>query len=404
MKSKHNIKSIEEGNKMKTNRTFLHAWDMVIKNKRAYTMLSVTILLSFTFLLSYLMYIDSNYMTEYGRDIYTDGKIIQAMCPHDGDNVSFDLFLESLKDIENTHYYIWETSVVNQNYYVEGMPRFITILPENVWGVHNDIYTRVFRTTDKEFVLEKNQAIVSTEMYKALKKEFGKEKIIIDFPVQTVDEGAHFLKLEVVDGCYASDIGQSNALDSIYISYDTIRDVDYASDNREALIRSDNPQAVIENMRNLSIAGTSTYENKLSSFVQILNKIQLKHIISIVLFIVLGINLYSSFKNALNDRKFEIGVKRAVGASKKNIIKQFLYEGIIVVVLNLLLAAVLTSIIFIIYKIVMLTVFDKTLVVFISRYSIMIFLIVGVSMTVIFSLLFAIQSSKVEIIRHLKSE
>ena len=52
------------------NKAFGHALSMVLKNKRSYLMLSVTIMLSFTFFMSYLMYIDSNNITKYGKDIY----------------------------------------------------------------------------------------------------------------------------------------------------------------------------------------------------------------------------------------------------------------------------------------------------------------------------------------------
>lgn len=34
-----------------------------------------------------------------------------------------------------------------------------------------------------------------------------------------------------------------------------------------------------------------------------------KYIIAAVLFVILGINLYSAFSNALNERKYEIGIK-----------------------------------------------------------------------------------------------
>ena len=54
-----------------------------------------------------------------------------------------------------------------------------------------------------------------------------------------------------------------------------------------------------------------------------------KYIIAAVLFVILGINLYSAFSNALNERKYEIGIKRAIGAGKKDIMMQFLTEGII---------------------------------------------------------------------------
>ena len=76
---------------------------MVIKNKRGYLMLSVTILLSFTFFLGYLVYIDSGYMTQYGKDIFSDINIIEAMCPIEGEQARFEMFKNSLEEIEDTY-------------------------------------------------------------------------------------------------------------------------------------------------------------------------------------------------------------------------------------------------------------------------------------------------------------
>ena len=190
----------------------------------------------------------------------------------------------------------------------------------------------------------------------------------------------------------------------MFISYDTLKDIDYCSLNRHIFIYSKHPEKVVESMRNLEVAGESTYENKLQAFGNMCEKIKLKQIIAVVLFIILAINLYSSFKNALNDRTFEIGVKRAIGASKLDIVKQFLYEGIIVVAFNVLISTIFTSIIFCIYKSYLCLVLRKEFIIYISFYSIVIFLIVSVFMTVIFSLIFAIQSSRIEIIKNLKSE
>ena len=66
-----------------------------------------------------------------------------------------------------------------------------------------------------------------------------------------------------------------------------------------------------------------------------------KALITCAMLLILGINLYSSFSNALNERKFEIGVKRAIGASGFAIVRQFLYESLTVMVANILVSVAL---------------------------------------------------------------
>lgn len=139
------------------------------------------------------------------------------------------------------------------------------------------------------------------------------------------------------------------------------------------------------------------------------NKIELKMIITMTMLIVLGINLYSCFSNALNDRKFEVGVKRAVGASKWHIIKQFLYESLLVMAVNTLASVWLVLTVALTYKVV----FEHTpngvgeyftYTLTISPYSIGMFALCALTLTVVFSLIFAYKTTQVQIVDYLKAE
>ena len=389
---------------MKRCKALLHALDMVIKNKKSYLMLSVTIVLSFTFFLSYLILIDSNNMTEYGKDIYSNKNIIEAMCPVGEGDINFDIFIDSLSKIKDTQYYVWKDAYKSETSDEELLPGYLLVMPKEVWGVHDDLYNRIFTVNSDKFILQKNQAIVSEKLYEQLRKQCKDERIVINYPIEVEGGKKHILNLEIVDGCFVTGGVKNNIDDTMFISYETLRNIDFHTVNRHAFIYSKYPEQVVESMRSLGVAGISTYENKMDSFRTIAEKIYLKQIIAIVLFVILGINLYSSFKNALNDRKFEIGVKRAVGASKMDIIKQFMYEGMIVVAVNILLSTFFAVEIFVVYKLYRLVLLKETFIIYISPYSIFIFLTVSIFMTVAFSLVFAIQSSKVEIIKHLKAE
>ena len=132
-------------------------------------------------------------------------------------------------------------------------------------------------------------------------------------------------------------------------------------------------------------------------------------IITIALLVLLGINLYSSFSNALNDRKFEVGVRRAIGASKWAIVRQFLYESILVMLTNIFISIWLILTAALTYKVIRehfpenefeRFVFTLT----ISPHSIGMFAICSLTLTLVFSLVFAYKTTQVQIVDHLKSE
>mgnify|MGYP002869020339 FL=1 len=136
---------------------------------------------------------------------------------------------------------------------------------------------------------------------------------------------------------------------------------------------------------------------------------RLKALICGAMLIILGINLYSCFANALNERRFEIGVKRALGASAGSIVKQFLYESLCVMAVNILVSVALVADIFIVYKFI----YERTpneygqyfqWTIYISPHSIAMFAVCTITLTVVFSLIFAYKSTQVRIADQLKAE
>lgn len=127
------------------------------------------------------------------------------------------------------------------------------------------------------------------------------------------------------------------------------------------------------------------------------------------LLLLLGINLYSSFSNALQSRKFEIGVKRALGASAFSVVRQFLYESLLVLLADIALAVVLVMDAFLVYKVIYEARPDRfgeyhQWVIYISPYSLAMFAVCSAVLTLVFSLIFAFQSTQVEVIEYLKAE
>ena len=189
------------------------------------------------------------------------------------------------------------------------------------------------------------------------------------------------------------------------ISYETIKNTKIMfSDNIQVYIYTEKPQDLVRSMRSMELPGISTLEQKSNAFLLIKEKVRIKAIITVVLFFLLGINLYSSFKNVLEKRKYEIGVKRAVGASGGDVIKQFFFEGVIVVGINVILAIFITNMMFLVYKLYNEIILGQEYIIYINIFSKMMFGVVSVFIMFIYSITFAVQSSRVEIIKYLKLE
>ena len=387
---------------MKNKGMFGHALEMVKKNKRSYMMLSVTILMSFTFFLSYLVYTDSNIMTENVGDIYSEPYLIDINVTPNPENLQ--LLINKLSEINNVHYYIYTGACETKNY--SGLGHGIFVFPREVWAMYSDLYNRIERSDGKSITLKKNEILISEERYAKIRKQ-KKDRIIEKYiPIELENGNSKYLKVKVV-GAYKSNItakyGRGN-WDSIIMSNETLEGLDYKKTNIHVMVYTENPNIVLEETKSMDFISTSTQVNKESAFKEIRGLVKNKALIAITLFVLLGINLFSSFKNALSDRKFEIGVKRALGAEGKKIIQQFLYEGIIVVTSNIIISTLVTITIFTVYKLYLSRVKNIMYILNISKYSLIVFCIVSLFLTLFFSLMFAIQSAQVEIIKYLKGE
>ena len=174
-------------------------------------------------------------------------------------------------------------------------------------------------------------------------------------------------------------------------------------------VYSEAPEKVVSLMETMGIRCDSIYQMQNAALDEIRPQKQIKAIITCALLLLLGINLYSSFTNALNDRKYEIGVKRALGASGFSIVRQFLYESIIVMAANILVSIALVADVAIVYKYAVEHTLDENgaypdFILYISPWSVAMFAICAVALTVVFSLIFAYKSTRVEIVRYLKAE
>ena len=422
-----------------------HAVTMVGRTLKSYALLSVTIVLSFSLLLGYLVFTDSTLYNRYKVDFSANREMIhiEDMYLENGKLEALLNKAEQLGDTEVTYYHCAMLYFTRQNLY----------LPEEDLKVDDALYAGVFNLPKHTFAfgrldsipdeiiwldgkehtdinLGPNEAIVDEVLYHAL--EFDKmEKPEYTFYFHTRYESipnALAYKAKIVG--YIKDVGYSwtihevepgrvtigeDDISTILISSEEVNFDRFPTDDvlwrRYIEIYSKSPNEMAAFAEKLDFVGKfdarCIEQNKALEKIQTSN--QTKAIIAAALLLLLGINLYSSFTNALNDRKFEIGVKRAVGASAWAIVRQFMYESILVMVVNIMISIALVADVFLVYKLYLLCLpegkgrwLDWTI--WCSSYSIGMFAACAITLTVVFSLVFAYKSTQVQVVDYLKAE
>lgn len=404
---------------------FFHALQMVRRNFQRYAMLSVTVVLSFSLLLGYLCFMDSMQYNRYKELFKQPGNIVLTSTDNKKDRLNaLDKMVERVDP--NAKKYVF----FNYNGILQQYGRVYTnlyFLPKG----RTPVYIQQLRYLDTEeygwseaaeatlllgrdtFELNNNEAIISENLYEALG---GEKEFPFELPV-SYREGNHttVVMLSVVGVCadsvYDSQIQQQ---EQTYIGQGSIFTTqaiqeEYfagAFDETTQIVWycTDYPEEIAGCIDQLGLIPTAVCltQNQARQNICTQNTNKLYTVLGLLL--ILGINLFSSFSNALSERKYEIGVKRAIGASPRSIILQFLLESLFLMLFNIFIAVVIVSDVLIIYKFIQWAVEGYQWVVYVSPYSIAMFAVCSVSITVAFSGLFAYKASKVEIIKHLKME
>ena len=422
-----------------------HAFKMVGRTLKSYFLLSITIVLSFSLLLGYLLYTDSTLYNEY-KQLFACRRGDIVIRDREMDDIRLKLLQQRIDEIEDTKMFV--------AYYVhfghderlfdavsigleEGEILRITnvqsvLLPDYVWLDGLALVADFFSTSTDviwlqertEFCLKADEVILPEKLFRAmgydqvedpryiLKTEFGppvelkvvgysKSPVTLQYSKDSWSTTpAMYLSTKFIDevGLNEPDkwepvFGTATAICEWYI-----------------VLHSENPEQVLALVEQMGYAEYySVHEQQNDALEHIRNEKGNKAIIACALLLLLGINLYSSFTNALNDRKFEIGVKRAIGASAGSIVRQFLYESVIVMVATTVISIAVVADVFIVYKYIYERIPDlygnfNTWTIYISTHSIAMFGLCAVTLTVVFSLIFAYKSTRVEIVQYLKAE
>ena len=418
-------------------RILKHSLTMVGRTLRSYMLLSVTIVLSLSLLLGYLGFVDSEIYNEY-KHIFNINRGILKVNDGLGNTAKFDALLEKVSEMGDTCFYTifdaWvhmSDSKFTTNDGITLPPRQIAVfyLSGHVWefirhtGEKYDLQWIDGREHDGVDLCP-GEAVLDLATFNALGlNELEEPVYTFCFPtdgreclettvkiVGTVDLGGSFYA-QTDDGLgYNSDYSPMLLLPMTGMTYEDIAGL---HPGRYAVFYSENPEKVYQLATDIGFElalSDSVYRWQDAVRETIMTRKSTKALITCAMLLILGINLYSSFSNALSERKFEIGVKRAIGASSFSIVRQFLYESMIVMVVNILISVALVVDVGLVFRLVMQSTvgptnpYYQTYTLYLSPHSIGMFLTCSLTLTVVFSLIFAYKSTQVQVIDYLKAE
>ena len=418
-------------------RILRHSLTMVGKTLRSYALLSVTIVLSFSLLLGYLGFVDSEIYNEY-KYIFQINRGNLKVGDGTSNSKRFDTLIEKVSQREDTNFYTvhhsWSRMTDGQFTTSAGNVLYareigVYFLSGHVWEFFyhfGEPYTiQWFDAQHHEYVdLRSGEAILDAATYYALGLDELDEPLYT-FRLTSLDDECLELPVKIVGlidngGPFFKENGSVLEYNDKYspmllLSANGMKDTDISvlQPSRYAVFYSESPEAIYSLAKDLGFElglTDSVYRWQDSVLETIQARKSTKALITCAMLLILGINLYSSFSNALNERKFEIGVKRAIGASSFDIVRQFLYESFTVMTVNILLSIALVVDIGLIFRLVVQSTRGKTnflyetYTLYLSPYSIGMFLACSVTLTVVFSLIFAYQSTQVQVIDYLKAE
>ena len=423
-----------------------HAVVMVSRTLRSYALLSVTITMSFTLLLGYLVYQDSQLYNKHKAILSYDSNVL---CVSDKDQSERKLALLQQKaaDLEQTYRYdcfitpitIHNIKLIEQESGKELRYGSTSIhsLSRGVFGLYDNLGKQMKVTwlpgQERDTVdLQPGEAILEDTWFYALgldQQESPVYKLAIS-PVNGIKPEV-WLNLRVIGfvecgANYGADMvqevpGEEDFLETSYSPHIYVSVEEFGPDNapegfrwfQQVMFYTAHPYELAsyaESIYGYNTGGFySTVRRQDNALENIRSTNRLKVIIAGALLLLLGINLYSSFANALSSRKFEIGVKRALGASAWSIVRQFLYESFVVMVANVLLSICLVADIAIVYKYILQHIPDiwgqyHVYIIHFSPYSMAMFGVCAATLTIVFSIIFAYRSTQVQVVDYLKAE
>jgi len=421
-------------------RRIRHASLMMVRTLRNYAMLSLSVVLSFSVLLTYLVWTDSSLFNEYKAVLYKPEGWAMVR-DHNESSADLQALAKLTESAGGSRYVVSRYSsslTVNSEtkvayrYSVYTIPTRVPELLNPLFAPLEQVDIRWLDGRDaSNIMLNTGEVIISENAYRFFFTG-DEKKAIIPVGVSCESENRmekvqRWMDCKVVGVISAPEalnptIDQSDnetlAKYWVYItavmSQATMNQLTQgatpALSQRCMLFNAERPEIVVAAAEQLGMPCVNVYEAKTQAMEELQLHAQTKLIIVLLLFVILGINLYGGFSNVLERRRFEVGIKRALGASKWDIIGQFMWESLLLMLCNILITIVLVFNGFLIYKYIFEYRFGfeqyyrHIWTIYVNETSVGMFIIVTLALTLLFSGIFAVKATQVKVVDYLKAE
>lgn len=386
---------------------FLHSLKMAERNKRGYLFLSISISISFFLLLLYLFGYDTYLYNKYKYAFKAPGDIA-IICETDENGSEINRYMKQLEKEEHVTFYqyceqpVWLNQYGNCSMAIQRIPANIKCFYKYDDNDNSNGIQEV-KIPQGDFYLKSDEMIVEKKFYDILKKQ---NNMVLSITQKRKGGKTETKKYKIVGYCEdiheseieVNEFGEMTGHMYAFALYDAGLE---ECINRRVLICSDNILSLVQLAQKFQLGAACPFVFQQSAMEEMQKASGDKLLMVITFLFFLSLNLFGNFRNTLEKRSYEIGVKRALGASKKEILGQFLIEGVIVMIGNIVLSAVLVINVLVLVKYIYF-VQGRELILYMNQFSFLTYIICCIFLSFVFSVVFAYQAVNVEIIQYIK--
>lgn len=397
-----------------------HAKKMVNLYKKSYLFLSVTVSLSIGILLVFLLTFDSIKFNEFKEIKRYPENIAQMMMQDDDYNERYFLNYLKSKNIALNEWYTSDTTLDMYQKKNEILTAHVYLTNRNFFNY--PVYHEAFekpeilegRLYSNKEIENKSRVVVIDQVFA---KALNKENIVgttIRLPLKKSD-GNYYLDDFKIIGVVKKrndrivNVTSENIMIhqiDLYLPY-TLKDQIYTDSNpitKNITIISENMRAIAKQAMQYKVGINSVASFHDDMYKKSKDNAIVKSIILIVIVIILNVNMFSTLNNLIAKRKKEIGIMRALGIKKVDIMIQFFFELFYVLLINII---IISSIIILIFYIITQIISFKTgadYIMYMEPLSIVLYL--SISFMLIMSNAFCTSylTTRIDILENIKAE
>lgn len=395
-----------------------HALRMIRRNRRTYIRLTVSLVLSFTTIFGVFLYYDSLPFHQNKDILKQPSYLTKVMVP---DNMlrkrdeKVKKFLKRVEQVPNTRILPLQVLVPpKENSFLGGVTVEYFAYPKSFGEMPMDFssYPWIFKPADGSQSFEDIESIMLTPTtYHTLKAigEIEGDQIELYLPDRQGNWRRRSRKIQstldmpelIPDVNLTQESFQGNL--RVFLARESLPpNIDNWVKNEFYFIYSDYATDIADLARqNEMIAATAASVQPVARQAM-RNAIQLKTMVASLVFILLTWNLNGSFANALKERRYEIGLRRSLGASPRDIIKQFTAEATVVILLSAVLSFLIAVAGFYLIRLFFYIAKKEVLTIFLQPTSFLIMSLMTLSIVLILSLAFSFQAMNVKIVSALQ--